>query len=216
MPKRREAWTAWNYLMTTGARQAVSLTYWMNLLQSLDESKHGPVLVTLNPPFSPRPALTHGTYDYTHPLFDARTADAQARYLNSRVSPTSIQSKRGISFAGAWTKYGFHEDGFSSGLRAAALDCGARPPFDIRAAERKTPDAWTDLTLRVAFQGAERARRVVSALVYAPFALVVVLACAILSRLLSLGAAVDVGEGKKSSLVRAKQNVEMVQQWYSQ
>ena len=31
----------------------------------------------------------------------------------------TIQNVRGISFAGAWMRYGFHEDGFTTGLRAA-------------------------------------------------------------------------------------------------
>lgn len=42
-----------------------------------------------------------------------------------------IQNKRGISYAGAWTKYGFHEDGFTSGLQVAKTHLGARLPFDL-------------------------------------------------------------------------------------
>ncbi len=38
----------------------------------------------------------------------------------------TIQNKRGISFAGAWLNYGFHEDGFTSGLRAALALQGSR------------------------------------------------------------------------------------------
>lgn len=54
-----------------------------------------------------------------------------------------IQNKRGISFAGAYLKYGFHEDGFTSGLRAAVEHLGVRPPFPIRDPDRHLPDLWT-------------------------------------------------------------------------
>ena len=66
-----------------------------------------------------------------------------------------IQGKRGISFAGAWLKYGFHEDGFTSGMRAAAallqhaspanadcVDAQAQLPFEISDADR----GWEDET----------------------------------------------------------------------
>lgn len=62
----------------------------------------------------------------------------------------TIQHKRGISFAGAWLKYGFHEDGFTSGLRAAAALLSEadgdleRLPFKIDDADR-TPGATTSL-----------------------------------------------------------------------
>ena len=35
-----------------------------------------------------------------------------------------------MSFVGAWTLYGFHEDGFTSGVRAAEK-LGANIPFEI-------------------------------------------------------------------------------------
>lgn len=50
----------------------------------------------------------------------------------------SIQDRHGILYAGAWLNYGFHEDGFTAGLRAA-MAVGGRisPPFDIQEADRE-------------------------------------------------------------------------------
>ncbi|TKY90222.1 hypothetical protein EX895_000220 [Sporisorium graminicola] len=116
----------------------VSLTYWMNLLQSLPESKYGPVLVTLNPttspssPYTPRPELVLKRQSYSHPLYTPDTVLAQ-----TQLKP--LQGTRGAFFAGAWTNYGFHEDGFSSGLRAAEAIGEVYLPFDVKDAERSVP-----------------------------------------------------------------------------
>ncbi|KAI9848246.1 MAG: hypothetical protein M1838_000602 [Thelocarpon superellum] len=126
MPQRRIAWSAWNYITRSSATSSnidqVCLTYWMNLLQHIPEDRFGPVLVTLNPLFDPAPALTQGRWDYAHPLYTPAAVRAQG------LLPT-IQNTRGISYAGAWTKYGFHEDGFSSGLKVAMDHLGATLPF---------------------------------------------------------------------------------------
>lgn len=163
MPKRRVAWSAWNFLAETIHSSAVSangnvngngkqvyqkeeeqdvdrvsLTYWMNLLQSLPEEKFGPILVTLNPttspssPYTPKPELVLKTQSYTHPLYTPDSVLAQTQLK-------SHQGIRGAFFAGAWTNYGFHEDGFSSGLRAAEAIEGVYLPFDVKDAEREVP-----------------------------------------------------------------------------
>ena len=43
---------------------------------------------------------------------------------------------RGISYAGAWLRYGFHEDAFTSGMRVAVEYLGVKPPFDIQDPDR--------------------------------------------------------------------------------
>ena len=113
MPRRRRAWASWNYLSETASRrsgEAVSLTYWMNRLQNLAPSPD--LFVSLNPRREPRPGSVFGDFDYAHPQFNARSVAAQAEL-------PSIQGRGGVWFAGAWTGFGFHEDGLRSGLEAA-------------------------------------------------------------------------------------------------
>jgi len=130
MPVRRKAWASWNYLTLSSpsTRKAnidkVSLTYNMNILQHIPRTTFGDVLVTLNPLHKPRREKTHSRYFYSHPLYTPSAIRAQKLLRN-------IQNKRGISYAGAWTKYGFHEDGFSSGLHAAQEHLGAKLPFEF-------------------------------------------------------------------------------------
>lgn len=128
MPVRRAAWTSWNF-MTKSSEMArnvssVCLTYWMNNLQHISEVDFGPVLVTLNPLFRPEESTIQGEYAYSHPAFTPAAVAAQNELPR-------IQNKLNTSFVGAWTKYGFHEDGFSSGLKAAIDHLDASPPFDF-------------------------------------------------------------------------------------
>lgn len=131
MPARQKTWSSWNYMTlsspTTGKANTgkVSLTYNMNILQHIPRHPFGDVLVTLNPLHPPRRDKIHSRFFYTHPLYTPAAVRAQ-KFLRN------IQNKRGISYAGAWTKYGFHEDGFSSGLYAAQEHLGAKLPFEFK------------------------------------------------------------------------------------
>ena len=112
MPKRKKAWAAWNYLGNKNVMddRDVSVTYWMNKLQSIDENH--PLFITLNPIKEPSANLTVERYDYSHPLFDTAAINAQSKLKD-------IQGKNRIWFCGAWTGFGFHEDGLKSGLNVA-------------------------------------------------------------------------------------------------
>jgi uncharacterized protein len=112
MPRRRGVWSAWNYLSDGAADHAaqVSVTYWMNCLQGL--ALRDPVLVSLNPLRAPDPARVISTRTYRHPQFDAGAMRAQLRL-------PEIQGQGGVWFAGAWTGWGFHEDGIASAVRVA-------------------------------------------------------------------------------------------------
>lgn len=131
MPTREETWASWNYMTastpTSRNIDQVSLTYNMNILQHIPTQRFGDVLVTLNPLYPPHPSTVQGEYEYEHPLYTPEAIAAQ-RQMHK------IQDKRGIIFAGAWTGYGFHEDGFTSGLRAAER-LGAEVPWEVRDAK---------------------------------------------------------------------------------
>jgi uncharacterized protein len=113
LPQRRRAWAAWNYERAAagpnGKREqaAVCLHYLINRLQPLPFTT--PVLVSLNPLSEPRADAVHAEFDYAHPVFDAAAIGAQQRV-------PALQGQAHTWFCGAWTRYGFHEDGLSSGL----------------------------------------------------------------------------------------------------
>jgi predicted NAD/FAD-binding protein len=121
LPRQRRAWAAWNYERaphgpsgSDGQPQndaRVCLHYLLNLLQPLPFKQS--VLVSLNPVQAIDPAKVHGRFDYAHPVFDVAAIRAQ------RQIP-ALQGQQNTYFCGAWTGYGFHEDGLKSGLDVAA------------------------------------------------------------------------------------------------
>lgn len=119
MPRRKLAWCSWNYKSESRAdhRDAVSLTYWMNLLQGMKTRL--PLLVSLNPGTAPTRVILRKTY--RHPRFDAAAMAAQQRLPD-------IQGRGGVWFAGAWTGWGFHEDGIASAVTVANA-LGVRAPW---------------------------------------------------------------------------------------
>ena len=113
LPTRRAAWAAWNYERAPQDGQGsaqVCLHYLLNQLQPLPFSQ--PVVVSLNPVRAIDPAQVLGSYDYAHPVFDLAAIRAQPLV-------GLLQGRQHTWFCGAWTGYGFHEDGLKSGLAAA-------------------------------------------------------------------------------------------------
>jgi uncharacterized protein len=113
LPARPGAWAAWNYERAAdGPREqaGVCLHYLINRLQPLPFDT--PVIVSLNPVRAPRAELVHGCFDYAHPVFDQAAIDAQKRL-------PALQGVSNTWYGGAWTGYGFHEDGLRSGLDVA-------------------------------------------------------------------------------------------------
>ena len=86
------------------------------------------MVVTLNPPFEPAADKVIAKINYAHPVYLPESVAAQ------RDLP-QIQGAGNLWFAGAWTRYGFHEDGLRAGI-AVAQALGARTPWatDVPAA----------------------------------------------------------------------------------
>jgi predicted NAD/FAD-binding protein len=121
MPRRRLAWSSWNYLSQgkQDHKQAICLTYWMNLLQGMKTEL--PLLVSLNPSIPIAPGKILRRKNYRHPQFDAAAITAQE-------SLGDIQGVAKLWFGGAWTGWGFHEDGVASAVRIANA-LGVRAPW---------------------------------------------------------------------------------------
>lgn len=88
---------------------ALTVTHWMNLVQNINRDT--PLFVTLNPARPPLESLTYDSAHFTHPVFDHRAIDAQSRIPD-------INGTNHLSFIGAWQRYGMHEDGIWSAIRA--------------------------------------------------------------------------------------------------
>ena len=113
LPSRRSAWAAWNYERGTVSGHShapVCLHYLINQLQPLPWQQ--PVIVTLNPLREPNPEQVLREIHYDHPVFDQTAIKAQADL-------DTLQGQHKVWFAGAWCGYGFHEDGYQAGRRAA-------------------------------------------------------------------------------------------------
>ena len=115
LPNRKLAWAAWNYerAQSAGGESAgVCLHYLLNMLQPLPFAQA--VVVSLNPLQEIARKHIMGEFNYAHPVFDLAAMRAQKNV-------PSLQGQQHTWFCGAWTGYGFHEDGLKSGLGVARL-----------------------------------------------------------------------------------------------
>ena len=106
LPKRKHAWSSWNYLLNKD-NNTVTLTYNMNILQSLNTSKT--YCVTINDCDLINKDKIIKKIDYEHPLFTKDTIEAQ-------YNKNLINGVNNTYFCGAYWGNGFHEDGVNSAL----------------------------------------------------------------------------------------------------
>ncbi|MDA1082221.1 MAG: FAD-dependent oxidoreductase [Gemmatimonadetes bacterium] len=120
MPWTRRCWASWNYRIdpSDDGRGNPTIHYWMNSLQGV--SDRDDYFVSLNCDGRIAPDRVIRRIEYTHPLFDRAAVAAQAQLPTLNL----IGPDQTTYYAGAWFKYGFHEDGFTSGLECARAVSG--------------------------------------------------------------------------------------------
>ncbi len=125
MPKNKRCWAAWNVngTLTQKQQRKVSLSYYLNLLQPLQTQVN--YFVTLNTTSVLQNTLQE--FNYSHPQFDHLAIRAQNNL-------PMIQGNGGVYFAGAWSRYGFHEDGLLSAVKVAEY-LGIYPPWNSQGAK---------------------------------------------------------------------------------
>jgi uncharacterized protein len=120
MPQKRRCWASWNVAAAESSdSKKVSLTYFLNRLQPINSKNE--YFLTLNPSSEIQGPTQEFSYD--HPRFDRAAIKAQQEL-------SKIQGHGGVFFTGAWTRYGFHEDGLLSAVQVARL-LGVETPWKI-------------------------------------------------------------------------------------
>ena len=114
MPRRRNAWASWNFHLTDGALPTMS--YWMNRLHRLEAERQ--YFVTLNRTDALDPAKIIDVVRYAHPVMTHAAVSAQRRWEH-------VSGADRIHYCGAYWRWGFHEDGCWSAIRACRPLLGA-------------------------------------------------------------------------------------------
>ncbi|MDQ2676091.1 MAG: FAD-dependent oxidoreductase [Actinomycetota bacterium] len=126
MPRRRRAWASWNFHLTEGSALP-TMSYWMNRLQGHDAAED--IFVTLNSTDSLDQSKVIKVIPYEHPIVTHEAVAAQQRW-------DEVSGADRLHFCGAYWRWGFHEDGCWSAIRACerlAAVGAARAPLAVAA-----------------------------------------------------------------------------------
>jgi predicted NAD/FAD-binding protein len=110
LPRRVQVRASWNYNLGLRGQDAVTLTYHMNRLQSIEAPDD--YCVTLNGEDVIDSSKILRKIVYHHPLYTQQAVRAQGRW-------SEISGHNRTHYCGAYWLYGFHEDGLNSALRVA-------------------------------------------------------------------------------------------------
>ena len=107
MPVRKNIWSSWNAIIDKENPNKTCVTYWLNKLQNLKTKKN--YFLTLNPIVPIIDNKIIKKVEFTHPIYDMKTLNAQKHLLE-------LQGKNNSWFCGSYFGYGFHEDGLKSAI----------------------------------------------------------------------------------------------------
>lgn len=110
LPRRRAARASWNYHLLDEPRDRTTVTYWMNNLQPIAGDQNYMVTLNLTDMIDRSSIIKHQSF--SHPVFTREGLAAQRRHHE-------ISGANRTHYCGAYWRWGFHEDGAWSGLRAA-------------------------------------------------------------------------------------------------
>jgi predicted NAD/FAD-binding protein len=119
LPRRRAAWASWNFHLTDPPAPQTTLTYWMNSLQSIRSRTNFCVTLNLAERIDPDKVIRR--ISYTHPVFSREGVAAQERH-------GEVSGVNRTHYCGAYWRWGFHEDGVVSALRAVETVGGVPVP----------------------------------------------------------------------------------------
>ncbi|MGB5328450.1 MAG: FAD-dependent oxidoreductase [Gammaproteobacteria bacterium] len=123
LPRKRVAWSSWNYLLRGRFQERAILTYNMNILQGIKSDST--FCVTLNATESISPAKIIDRFNYSHPVFSLESVQAASLI-------EQINGNNNTWFAGAYLGNGFHEDGVVS-ARQVAMSINRLPGLSFSA-----------------------------------------------------------------------------------
>lgn len=104
MPSLKQVWSSWNHIIDG---EKASTVYWLNKLQGPKTRTN--YFVSINPFQDIRKEKILKSMRYDHPLFTLENFALQKRLQE-------LNENTRIFFAGAYFRYGFHEDGCRSGM----------------------------------------------------------------------------------------------------
>lgn len=133
LPSRRAARSSWNFHLLDEPRDRTTVTYWMNNLQPIPGEIDYCVTLNLSDKIDPNEVIYE--QNFSHPVFTASGLNAQQRHAE-------VSGVNRTHYCGAYWRWGFHEDGVWSGIRAAeSVRRNLLAPREVGPDARELPDS---------------------------------------------------------------------------